>query len=487
MKWLLTASAAALAACGSCQRQSGTDAGVASSAPKVVRPPAAVGSFYPAEAPALQAEVRRHLESAKKIAAAPVRMVLAPHAGLSYSGRIAADAFKQLEPGFERVVIVAANHDGAHHFAGISVDRSTHYRVPGLEVPVARAAAELLSRPGFVDLPAVHGMHMVEIELPFLRAVGSGPFEIVPLIAGSLGHDQIRLAARELSRLADPKTAFVFSVDLSHYYPYEVAQGLDRPCLDALARSDAVEVAKCDTDGTQVLLLMNELASIRALTPRLISYANSGDTSGEKSRVVGYGAIAYEERFELSAAEGNALVELAKRALGARVREGKEIDVPPELTARFRRLTTPRGAFVTLTKEGQLRGCIGSLSPIQPLALDVVRNTVNAAVSDPRFPPVKPEELGSLSLSISVLDLPKPLEGVPAAQLPSHLAQSKPGLILEYGGRRSTFLPQVWEELPDPVEFLSHLCAKQGSPLECWREPAAKYQSYAVQYLGDEH
>jgi AMMECR1 domain-containing protein len=119
------------------------------------------------------------------------------------------------------------------------------------------------------------------------------------------------------------------------------------------------------------------------------------------------------------------------------------------------------------------------LSAERPLAVDVSQN----AIHDPRFSPVQPGELGAIQVSISVLDAPRPLEGFSGDAVAAKLGETRPGLIIEYQGRRSTFLPEVWEELPEPVEFLGHLCRKQGSPVGCWREPAARFQSYGSQHF----
>ncbi|MBI5548824.1 MAG: AmmeMemoRadiSam system protein A, partial [Deltaproteobacteria bacterium] len=446
------------------------------------RPPAA-GSFYPGDATELKAAVQRLLEAAPKVSSSPVRMVLAPHAGLVYSGAIAAQAFRQLTPGFERVVIVAANHSDQARFQGASPDRATHYQVPGLKVKVAPGTATLFARPGFVEAPAAHAAHMVEIELPFLwHANGGKPFEIVPLIVGRLNRSEAQALAAQLTRLAEPKTLFVFSVDLSHFHPYEEAVALDKPCLDAMARANADDLlSRCDSDGDQVLLTMLELGAGLGLTPRLLAYQNSGDVSQDRSRVVGYGAMVWEERFELGREEQEALLELARRAVETQIRQGRKIAVPPELASRFPRLRTQRGAFVTLRKEGKLRGCIGTLEAHRPLAEDVVENAVHAAIHDTRFSPVAAEELPLLHLDISVLDAPRPLQGLAGEALLEHLGERKPGLIIEYQGRRSTFLPSVWEELPEPARFLGHLCRKQGSPEACWKQPQVKLETYGTQ------
>lgn len=458
---------------------------------KRVRQPTAAGRFYPGTPEAVQAGVAELFSGVSRTVRTGVRVLLVPHAGWEFSGRVAATSFRQVERGFDRVVIVASNHDGDVDLDGVSVDRATHYEVPGFEVAVSSEASRLLERPGFHDVPAAHRMHMIEVELPLLADVLGRSFEIVPMIVGRLSRSRTRDVADELARLAEggrgKKTLFVFSVDLSHYYTYDEAVALDRPCLDALERMNADDVARCDTDGTQVLLIMTELAARLGLTPRLLEYENSGDVTGDRSRVVGYGAMVFEDRFDLARGEEQALLELARGAIEAKVREGRDLEVPRALVARFPRLRTLRGAFVTLKKSGDLRGCIGSLEAHEPLAEDVVHNAISAALEDRRFTPVQPDELGQITLSISVLDEPRSLDtrGLAPDGVVERLGASHPGVILSYRGRRSTFLPEVWDELPEPAVFLAHLCRKQGSPEECWRERAARFETYGSEHFSE--
>ena len=459
-------------------------------APRRVRAPTSAGRFYPGTADEIRSGVDAAFAGVTPPArprTAPVRMVLVPHAGWEYSGVIGATALSTLDRRVARVVIVAANHNGDARFAGVSVERSTHWRVPGLEVAVDTRAAGLLARPGFVDVPEAHGMHMIESELPLIQRALGHDFSIVPLIVGRLDRGGTRTLARELSALVTPDTAFVFSVDLSHFHPYDRADALDRTCLAAIERMDADAVAECDTDGTQVLLTMTELAAIEKWTPRLLRYRNSGDVTGDHDNVVGYGAMAFGDELDLTAAEEQALLELARSSVETRVRAGAALEPPSALTRRFPRLGVLGMAFVTLRKAGELRGCIGSLEPTQSLAADVAENAAHAAVDDRRFSPVAPQELAALELSISVLSDPRPLDTrrLPPDELTRRFGREHPGVVLEFQGRHSTFLPSVWEELPDPVDFLSHLCRKQGAPEACWREPNAHYETYGAEHFGE--
>jgi hypothetical protein len=453
----------------------------APAAPRLVRPPAAAGQFYPSDPAELAGTVKALLDAAPRAVEATARIVLAPHAGLPYSGRIAAAAFRQLDAGFDRAVILASSHAGPP-FRGFAVDGATHYAVPGLEVPVAAAARTLA---GAVDAPGAHGGQVIEIQLPFLaEANGGRPFEIVPVAVGGLSYPGARELAAALAGLDAPGTVFVFSVDLSHYHPYDVAVSRDRACLDAIVRMDARDLVRCDTDGTQVLAVMVELAARLGTTPRLVAYANSGDAAGDRGRVVGYGAVAFEDRLALGADERRALLALARASLESAVREGRPAEMPAEVAGRFPRLRAERGTFVTLKARGRLRGCIGALEGREPLAEGVARNALLAALRDPRFPPVKPAELPAIRLSVSVLDPPRPLDAAGPALL-ARLGAERPGVVLEHEGRSSTFLPAVWHELPDPAQFLGALCAKQGAPPTCWASPAARFRTYRAAELAE--
>jgi hypothetical protein len=211
----------------------------------------------------------------------------------------------------------------------------------------------------------------------------------------------------------------------------------------------------------------------------------SGAPPDDREAKSGYGSDVSTDNFALGVEEKRALLRLARESVERLVREGREASAPQDLAGRFPTLAEPRACFVTLRVGEALRGCIGTLEPRRSLIEDVRQNATAAAVHDTRFAPVRPDELESLSYSISVLDLPRPLEGVSADALPEFLAKHRPGVIIELRGRRSTFLPSVWEDLPDPVEFMSRLCRKQGSDALCWRDPAVRISTYSSIYFSE--
>ena len=138
-------------------------------------------------------------------------------------------------------------------------------------------------------------------------------------------------------------------------------------------------------------------------------------------------------------------------------------------------------SFVTLKKDGKLRGCIGALEPYRPLVEDVRKHAVAAAMEDYRFPQVTPDELGEISIEISRLTKPKLLDYLDADDLIKILRPGVDGVVLRDGNRRATFLPQVWEKIPDPSEFLSFLCNKMGIPTNTWRREKLEVLIYQVE------
>lgn len=162
---------------------------------------------------------------------------------------------------------------------------------------------------------------------------------------------------------------------------------------------------------------------------------------------------------------GTALLTIARQAIGARL-GGVEADVvqAPELPE----LDMPAASFVTLTRNGELRGCIGSLEAHRPLRIDVAQNACAAAFRDARFPPVAAEEWPLVRVEVSLLDVPEPLAVRDEAELRRQLRPGIDGVILRCGSNRATFLPQVWDELPTPAEFLAQLKVKARLPADYW-------------------
>lgn len=180
----------------------------------------------------------------------------------------------------------------------------------------------------------------------------------------------------------------------------------------------------------------------------------------------------------LSPQEKKTLLVLARRSIECAVAREKLPQVSAEEITPA--LKAPGAAFVTLTIGGDLRGCIGSLQAYRPLMEDVRAHAVDAALNDYRFYPVTADEVPLLEIEVSHLSAPQPLPYSSPEQLPGLLKRNIDGVILQDGSRSATFLPQVWEQLPDPQEFLSHLCQKMGASADLWRRKVLQVSIYQV-------
>ena len=182
---------------------------------------------------------------------------------------------------------------------------------------------------------------------------------------------------------------------------------------------------------------------------------------------------------QLTPEERIALLALARQGLEFGVRgEPLPALAVEELPVRFRE---PGATFVTLTKAGQLRGCIGTLEPYRSLADDAREHAIAAALNDYRFPRVQPEEIPQIDIEISRLTVPKPLEYDGPDDLLAKIRPGIDGLVVRHGSRRATFLPQVWKKLPDPVDFLNHLCQKMGGQPDLWQRKQLEVETYQVE------
>jgi len=181
----------------------------------------------------------------------------------------------------------------------------------------------------------------------------------------------------------------------------------------------------------------------------------------------------------LSAAEGALLLRIARRSLEETLRRGRMYEV--DLASLPPRLQEKGASFVTLTQQGTLRGCIGSAYAHQPLALDVRDNAVKAALADPRFPPMRAEELDDVHIEVSVLSPLQRLTYDTPDELLAHIEPGRHGVFLVRGSRRALLLPQVWEKLPDKVTFLEQLALKAGLPADAWRDPETSIYIFEVQ------
>lgn len=453
------------------------------------RPPAVAGSFYPADRPGLRQAVAGHLALAPRPAPAahPPKLLVLPHAGYVYSGDVAALGYAELAPWrgtIRRVVLMGPVHRVP--VRGLAAPTVDAFETPLGEVALDREALAVVAGLRQMvqdDLP--HAMeHSLEVHLPFLQTVlGDDGWRLVPLAVGDATPGEV---GQVLERLwGGDETLVVVSSDLSHYLPYASAQQRDAATVQRILHF-ATDLEGDEACGAAPLNGAIELARRKGLRPRLLGVRNSGDAkagAAGRDRVVGYGALAFDVPPEQAPddALGPALVTLARRAIAEALGMAPPATPRPELAA----LARPGATFVTLhDRHGELRGCVGRLEAARPLLDDVRANALAAAFHDNRFAPLRADEWPGLQVEVSLLDAPEPLDVHSEAEALAALRPGEDGVIFEWRGQRATFLPQVWEQLPDARGFMAALKRKAGLPADFWAEDV-KLSRYRVRKFED--
>jgi len=425
-----------------------------------VRPAAVAGAFYPADPAALHHELDDLLGGIERFEPrfAFPKVLVVPHAGYIYSGPVAAAAYDELLPArgvVKRVVLLGPVHRVA--VDGLALPGAEAFDTPLGRVPLDRAAVRELSgiRQVVTSAPAHAQEHSLEVQLPFLQKV-LGAFSLVPLAVGNASTIEV---AEVIERLwGGPETLFVLSTDLSHYHDYDQAKKIDGATLRRIA-GFATDIRHEEACGATALNGLLAVARRRKLSIRLLSACNSGDTAGGRSRVVGYSAFALHEGAPVGAEEaGRTLIGIARASIAKVL--GFPGESPVAMLAPW--LRQAGATFVTLTMDGKLRGCVGSLAAERMLGEDVAANALGAAFRDHRFAKLSREEWPRCECEVSLLSAPKPFRFADEADLLAQIRPGEDGIILEHQGRRATFLPQVWEDLPAVRPFLDELMTKAG-------------------------
>ncbi len=452
------------------------------------RHPAVAGRFYEADSSALKREIQDHLSRGRKLDDYP-RMIISPHAGYVFSGPVAGIGFATIDPSTKKVLLLGPSHH--KWFEGMSIPDVDYYETPLGGVPLDDETISQLRNNSLVHAyTEAHALeHCLEVQVPFLQTMLQD-FRLIPILVGGVNH---RKAAELLASVIDDSTLVVISSDLSHYASHDEAKKRDAGTVEAVLSGN--RNAGIDACGEAPIRIAMELAKSLNLRPHLLDARNSYDTApqyGSPGRVVGYASIVYlpnhsgskipegseaevrdqPSSHELSSEDKSFFLSRAREALERSVRG--ELDTVPSTVPPVGR--EKRGCFVTLTKAGRLRGCIGYLSGIKPLHEAVADNARNAALSDPRFPKVGVDELSDIRIEISVLTNPSPMEYESPEDLLEKIRPGIDGVILRKGGAQSTFLPQVWEQLPEKTSFLEHLAQKAGLAADAWK--TADYQLY---------
>jgi AmmeMemoRadiSam system protein B/AmmeMemoRadiSam system protein A len=448
-----------------------------------VRGPAVAGTFYPAEPEALVRAVHEAV-AVGTADAVPAKAIVAPHAGYRYSGAIAGSSYRSvahLKHRVTRVILIGPSHYMS--FPGIAAPSATGFQTPLGTISVDRAALKkVLGLPGvqLFDAP-FDGEHALEVELPFIQALFPRA-SVVPLLVGAASVAAVERVLEEL--WGGTETLIVISSDLSHYHGYEAARALD------LGTSRAIEVLAADginadnACGHRALAGLLRRAAKLDLRATTRDLRNSGDTSGRRDRVVGYGAYTFEDALHSALSEGHRqqLIEAAHATL--RNIDGQRRPPAVDATTFALPLRAVRKTFVSIEVNGRLRGCIGSLAAVKPLISDVVDNSFKAAMEDPRVPPTSAEERAQAKISVAILSHMRPVPFASEDELLDALRPEIDGLVICDGDRRALFLPKVWESVQGPREFLDCLKHKAGMPTSPLSREAKAYRFTAETFTG---
>ncbi len=430
-----------------------------------VHPAQVAGLFYPAEPDALRTLIAEMRKGARADGAVAPKVVVAPHAGVVYSGAVAATAFgpwaRRADPP-RRIVVVGPAHRVA--FRGLAIHPASAWSTPLGAAPVARDLHLRLAEAGAasVDARPFAGEHSLEMHLVMLQAMMPAPFEVLPILVGDATAEEVAAALRLV--WGGPETAIAISSDLSHFLEQTKARAIDD---DTAVRIETLDVGALEGRRACGYLPIGgalAIAAERDLRVSRLHLATSADAGAGADRVVGYGAFAleYAASARLADADRALLLATAMASLAAAARAGgrkPSLAVDGLLSPT---LAATRGTFVTLTEAGRLRGCIGSPAPRTALIEDVAANAVQAGFGDPRFAPLSEAELEGLELDVSILSHPRPIPAGSEAELVAALEPDRDGLILGKGRQRALFLPSVWRQVPDGRDFVRHLLHKAG-------------------------
>jgi AmmeMemoRadiSam system protein B/AmmeMemoRadiSam system protein A len=467
---------------------------------EVIRKPVIAGLWYPSTQSDLKQMIDRLTLQSQKTRVQipqdkPLKALILPHAGYIYSGLTAAHASLVLSEGkYSNVVLLGPDHRVGFRNGAISAVNA--YQTPLGLIRLHKKATQLRLNSDLFQSSAASDRkeHSLEAVLPFLQYYLK-EFELIPIV---MGPGDINQLAEAIDPLMDENTLLVVSSDLSHFLTYRDAVVRDRETIDMILKRNPEELIERENAacGKIPLLILLKLARRHGWEPVLLHYSNSGDTAGDKDRVVGYATIAFfgesglegsraPGRHQFNEMQGQDLIKLARLTimnhLGRKVDDSEFADLKNALAHPCFQVRC--GSFITLKKNGHLRGCIGNLSPTGSVLEGVEGNAIKAAFHDPRFKPLTSEELEEVDISVSILTQPQPLKYSDAQDLIANLHTNIDGVIIRKGNASATFLPQVWEQLPQPEKFLTHLCLKAGLPANAWQHRELKVWTYQVQYF----
>jgi len=492
-----------------------------------IKTPNVSGMFYDAN-PQKLSRIIDAFFSAASVSPVPekVKILISPHAGYVYSGPVAAYGYKAIsQQPFSTIVIIAPSHHFG--FNGFALWPQGGFQTPLGIVPVDEAFGQkLIEASGNIkaNQTVFDKEHALEVQIPFLQK-SLKDFKIVPLLTGQPDYQACEDLANALQEVIGDRddVLILVSTDMSHYHGYDAAKKIDRNTLNAITNFQPKILFEqcyirnfelCGFSGAVTALLYAQKQGIDGV--QVLKYATSGDVIPDKSRVVGYSSIIFYKKKEAavnpSSAEQPSGGTPASSSNGISQEKGEEVssekvpslnlDQKKKLMAIAKttidqyvrtnkifepqeddpRLLLKEGAFVTIHKQGDLRGCIGNIIGRQPLYKTVRDMAIAAATQDPRFTPLKESELKDIEVEISVLSEPRVIKNIDEFQIGKHGAIVSQGIF-----HQGVFLPQVGTEQGwSKEEFFANLCAhKAGLPPNAWKDPRTKIEIFSAEVFSE--
>lgn len=450
------------------------------------------GQFYPDEKEKLSVMIDDFLEKASpKDLNGQIFMLISPHAGYGYSGQTAAFGYKLIKnKPYKTVIILGAAHRKAFTGAAIYEQGSFLTSLGQVAVDDEFIKTILGKDPEiFADETVFKEEHSVEVQLPFLQKV-LGDFKIVPVVIGDCSLESCKNIAGLLKEGIGKREdiLIVVSSDMYHGYDPEEAVKVDAFTIDLIKKLDYEKLYYSLRDGSAqacggfAIVIALDLAKQKGFNVKLLSQTNSAQVTGSAKGewTVGYASCAIvdsEGEDMLNQEQRKRLLKLARNSIETYLKTGKKLEVNENDPV----LNKNMGAFVTLNKGGDLRGCIGNLVGSQPIYLTVRDMAVEAAVDDPRFSPLSLKELKEVEVEISVLS---PLTRVKSAD---EIELGKHGVLVSKGARSGVFLPQVATETGwSKEEFLNNLCShKAGLPESSWKDKDTEIYIFSAEVFSE--
>ncbi len=447
---------------------------------KKIRPAAAAGKFYTRD----KKELLQQLEYFEKnnLCDYPnfsTRAIIVPHAGYIYSGQLSYSGFQYLDKNVKNVFIIAPSHYVA--VKNVALSEFNAWGTPLGEIEVnQKINQEMIAKFGCeIQDDAFKEEHSAEVQVPFIQNFLPN-VKIIPILTGR----NIEKITEIISYYWENKeNAFVISSDLSHFYPSKDARKIDHTTAELIETKDIENFESERACGAIGVCALTKFANQKGFSLIRVALYNSGDITDDNERVVGYGSwILYEgekNKF-IKKYFSDYVIDVCKKSIFARLH--KEEFKPKEIPAVF---AQSGATFVTLEKNGDLRGCIGSIIAHRPLIDDLAQNAQNSAFSDPRFTPLREDEFNDLEINVSILSSPEKMEFEDEADLRQQIRPNIDGLIIKDGLYQATYLPSVWEQLPDKVMFLNSLKIKAGLNPNHFSDSFEAYR-YTTEYIREE-